>query len=139
MFTKKTKSAGGVVINRNGEVLVVDQNGSSWSLPKGHIEEGETALDAAKREIEEESGIKDLVFIKELPSYKRYRIGFDGKDDMTELKTIFMFLFRTSQLELSPRDPHNSEARWVKKEEVYDILTHRKDKEFFQSIAFEIK
>jgi len=139
VFTRKVKSAGGVVLNQNGEVLVVDQNGDSWCLPKGHIEEGETALDAAKREIAEESGVKNLIFIKELPSYKRYRIGLDGKDDLSELKTIHMFLFRTNETDLSPTDPHNTEARWVKKEEVYDILTHRKDKEFFQSIAFEVK
>lgn len=139
MFTRKVKSAGGVVLNQNGEILVVDQNGNSWSLPKGHIEEGESALEAAKREIEEESGIANLVFIKELPSYKRYRIGLNGKDDLSELKTIHMFLFRTSETNLNPADPHNQEARWVKKEEVCDILTHPKDREFFQNIALEIK
>ena len=32
------------------QVLVVNQRGLSWSLPKGHIEEGEDALDAARRE-----------------------------------------------------------------------------------------
>ncbi len=46
---KKTHSAGGVVTNGEGEVLVVSQRGTSWSLPKGHIDAGENALVAAKR------------------------------------------------------------------------------------------
>ena len=53
---KHTQSAGGVVLNKKGEVLVVSQRGTSWSLPKGHIDKGEDALGAAKREIYEESG-----------------------------------------------------------------------------------
>ena len=60
MELKKTESAGGVVLNKKGEVLIVNQYGNSWSLPKGHIEEGEEILEAAKREIYEESGIKNL-------------------------------------------------------------------------------
>src|SRR3989344_5541862 len=51
---KKTKSAGGVVVNEKGEVLIVNQNGDSWSLPKGHIDPGETAIEAARREIGDE-------------------------------------------------------------------------------------
>jgi 8-oxo-dGTP pyrophosphatase MutT (NUDIX family) len=56
---RKTRSAGGVVTNEEGEILVVSQRGTSWSLPKGHIDPGEDALVAAKREIYEESGIRD--------------------------------------------------------------------------------
>lgn len=55
MNTKKTKSAGGVVINKEGKILVVNQNSNSWSLPKGHTEEKESALEAAKREIYEKN------------------------------------------------------------------------------------
>ena len=72
---KKTHSAGGVVTNQEGKVLVVSQHGTSWSLPKGHIDPGETALAAARREIYEESGIRDLEFVRELGTYERYRIG----------------------------------------------------------------
>ena len=53
-------------LNKKGEVLVVNQRGTSWSLPKGHIDFGEDALTAAKREIYEEAGITDLKIIKEL-------------------------------------------------------------------------
>ena len=49
MNHKITKSAGGVVLNINKDVLIVNQNYDSWSLPKGHIDPGETAFEAAKR------------------------------------------------------------------------------------------
>ena len=136
---EKTKSAGGVVINKDGLVLVVNQKGLSWSLPKGHIDEGESALDAAKREIYEESGVNQLQFISELGSYQRYKISLDGGDDMSEQKTITIFLFKTNQIELKPQDPENPEAKWIKVEDVVNLLTHRKDKEFFLSIINKIK
>jgi len=133
---RKTHSAGGVVTNREGEVLVVSQRGTSWSLPKGHIDPGESALVAAKREIYEESGIRDLEFVRELGSYERHKIGVNGGDDRSELKVITMFLFRTSETSLKPVDPDNPEAKWLEKSKVANLLTHRKDREFFQRIEF---
>ncbi len=136
--SKHTRSAGGVVINNDGLVLVVNQHGNSWSLPKGHIEKGEKELDAARREIYEESGIKNLKLIKSLGSYQRRRLAKDGRGDGSELKTITMFLFRTSENMLKPIDPENPEAKWVEKNSVADLLTHPKDKEFFLSVLKEI-
>ena len=131
---KRTQTAGGIVLNKEGLILVVSQNGNSWSLPKGHIDEGENKLQAALREIYEESGISELELIKELGSYERYRIGLNGGEDKSELKTIFMFLFKTNQEVLKPIDPANTEARWVKREKIAELLTHKKDKEFFFSV-----
>ena len=133
---RKTHSAGGVVTNREGEVLVVSQRGTSWSLPKGHIDPGESALVAAKREIYEESGIRDLEFVRELGSYERHKIGVNGGDDRSELKVITMFLFRTSEKALKPVDPDNPQAKWLEKSKVANLLTHRKDREFFHRIEF---
>lgn len=133
---KKTHSAGGVVTNSEGKVLVVSQRGTSWSLPKGHIDPGENALVAAKREIFEESGIRDLELIRELGTYERHKIGVDGGDDRSELKVITMFLFRTSEKSLKPVDPDNPEAKWVEKSKVALLLTHEKDKEFFRRVEF---
>jgi len=136
---KQTKSAGGIVINEKGEIfLIVSQHGTSWSLPKGHIEEGEDIMTAARREIYEETGIKDLEFIKELGSYQRYKIDKNGKEDFSEFKTIFMSLFRTKEKFIKPIDPENPEARWVEKDQIAELLTHPKDKEFFLSIKDKI-
>ncbi|MDE1966762.1 MAG: diacylglycerol kinase [Patescibacteria group bacterium] len=130
-----SRSAGGIVLNPEGKVLVVNQNGDSWSLPKGHIEEGEDAFTAAKREIGEESGITELKLIRDLGKYKRFKIGRNGGEDRTEEKEISMFLFETGQSALKPVDPENPEAGWVDKDDVARLLTHPKDKEFFTKMA----
>jgi ADP-ribose pyrophosphatase YjhB (NUDIX family) len=133
---RKTHSAGGVVTNDEGKVLVVSQRGTSWSLPKGHIDPGENALEAARREIYEESGIRDLELIRELGTYERHKIGVQGGEDRSELKAITMFLFRTKEKSLRPVDPDNPEAKWVERAKVALLLTHEKDKEFFERVEF---
>lgn len=135
---KVTQSAGGVVLNPRGQVLVVNQNGNSWSLPKGHLDPGEGALAAAKREIHEESGVRELVYLGDLGTYERYKIGRDATEDRSERKTITLFLFRTSQTALKPLDKENPEARWVDKEKVAGLLTHAQDKEFFLGVLDKI-
>ncbi len=135
---KNTQSAGGVVLNEDGLVLVVSQHGTSWSLPKGHIDPGEDPLTAARREIHEESGLVNFELIKELGSYGRFRIGQNGGENKTEYKTIHMFLFKTKEKDLKPIDPHNPEARWVDKHTVAGMLTHPKDREFFTSVIEKI-
>lgn len=139
MDAKQTISAGGVVVNSGNKVLVVNQHGTSWSLPKGHVELGETIMDAAKREIEEESGITALQFVKELGNYQRYKIGQNGGEDTSEMKTIFMFLFRTVQDSIQPKEGMEiSEAQWIDKNLVANLLTHQKDKLFFLEVLKEI-
>jgi ADP-ribose pyrophosphatase YjhB (NUDIX family) len=130
----RTRSAGGVVFNKARQVLVVSQHGNSWSLPKGHIDPGEDARAAAAREIREESGLTDLQYVKALGNYQRHRIGIDGSEEKSELKTIQMFLYTTEQTQLKPEDPDNPEARWVDEDKVANLLTHKKDKKFFESI-----
>jgi bis(5'-nucleosidyl)-tetraphosphatase len=117
---------------------VVDQDGDSWSLPKGHVEESESDIEVAEREIYEESGIDHLKLIKRLGEYQRFQIGKDWKEKHSEFKTIVMFMFSTDQQALSPVDSNNQVAVWVEKEKVADLLTHPKDKEFFLSIINEI-
>ena len=136
--SKRTESAGGIVLNTEGKVLVVNQRGTSWSLPKGHLDPGEDALSAARREIYEESGVSDVRLIRELGSYERYRIGLNGAEDLSEFKKIHIFLFTTDQRDLKPIDPHNPQALWVEKHRVAGMLTHPKDREFFESVVKNI-
>jgi 8-oxo-dGTP pyrophosphatase MutT (NUDIX family) len=129
--TKQVECAGGIVINDKQEVVIVNQNHDSYSLPKGHVDSGENYLETAKREIYEETGIKSLEYIKDLGSYSRYRIGLDGSDDKSEMKTIFIFLFHTNQVSLFPIDPNNPFALWVNHSRVHEYLTHKEDKIFY--------
>lgn len=63
---RQAPAAGGVVVIDN-QFVAIERHGIP-DLPKGHIEKGETPEVAAIREVEEETGIKDLEIIKELPS-----------------------------------------------------------------------
>tara|TARA_Y100000768_G_C23882219_1_gene635815 strand:+ start:107 stop:535 length:429 start_codon:yes stop_codon:yes gene_type:complete len=130
--TKKVECAGGIILNQRNEVAIVNQNHDSWSLPKGHIDYGETALNAAVREIYEETGIINPMLVKKIGHYDRYRLGLDGKDDLSELKTIHIFLFKSKQEKLKPIDKNNPEAKWVNIDEVENYLTHKEDIKFFK-------
>jgi 8-oxo-dGTP pyrophosphatase MutT (NUDIX family) len=135
---KKTVSGGGVVVNKQGQVLVVNQKGTSWSLPKGKIEPGEDVLAAAKREIYEETGVAQLTLVKELGTYSRYKIAAEGGEDTAEHKTITFFLFMTDQLELQPHDDDNPQALWLDPKKVEELLTHPKDKAFYRKVMHEL-
>ncbi len=136
--TKVTVSAGGIVLNEQGMVLVVGQDGVSWSLPKGHVDPGEDPVKAAVREIDEESGVKKVSFIKNLGSYGRYKLSRNGGDDKSEWKVLLFFLFKTKQQKLNPTDPRHPEALWVNPKEVVTLLTHPKDKAFYKLILPQI-
>lgn len=131
---KHSESAGGVVMN--GErVVLVEQRGHVWSLPKGHLESGETPLAAATREIREECGIRRLNLVRELGVYERHRIGREpGAEDRSELKRIRIFLFTTEEEELAPEDRKILGARWFPKSEVAAALTHPRDREFIEGL-----
>ncbi len=132
---KETESAGGIVLNGKGEVALVKNGPDFWGFPKGHVDPGEDALTAARREITEETGLVHVALKLDLGSYKRYKGMPLGGEDKSELKTIHMFLFSTDEEKLSPIDPGNPEARWVTIDQVSKMLTSPKDRGFFESVV----
>ena len=75
----REQTAGGVVIRRNEkskelEVLLTQDAKDRWTIPKGHIEEGETAKETAEREIREETGLQEMDMLSWLGKINvRYR------------------------------------------------------------------
>jgi 8-oxo-dGTP pyrophosphatase MutT (NUDIX family) len=137
-------SAGGVIVNGEGNILLVQQHNNSWSFPKGGINEGESEYQAALREIREETGLTKLEFVEPLGSYERYSINLAGtgetKDWGSRKRTFF--LFKTSEpLHDGFNDPDGevTAMRFVSLEQAHELLTHPKDKEFLESITPKIK
>ncbi|HSW78859.1 MAG TPA: NUDIX domain-containing protein [Candidatus Babeliales bacterium] len=73
-------TAGGIVYRKNSsgnvELLLIQDSKGRWTIPKGHIEEGETPRQTAEREIGEETGLKDVTVQDWLGKINfRYRRG----------------------------------------------------------------
>lgn len=126
------KSAGGLVRNSAGKFILVSQSSTSVTIPKGHVEEGETNLEAAKREIFEETGIKDLRLIKSMGTITRI-----AGDNPNKIKNIEVFLFETSEKLLNPKE-ERVKAEWVSYEELLNKLTYKEDQEFFKTLTQKI-
>lgn len=114
---RQAPAAGGVVVIYN-QFVAIERHGIP-DLPKGHIEKGETPEVAAVREVEEETGIKDLEIIKELPStWHCYLL-----DNQWTIKKTSWYLMRTkSGMKNIPQTEEGiSKVYLVDKEHVKDF------------------
>ena len=114
---RQAPAAGGVVVIDN-QFVAIERHGIP-DLPKGHIEKGETPEVAAVREVEEETGIKDLEIIKELPStWHCYLL-----DNQWTIKKTSWYLMRTkSGMKNIPQTEEGiSKVYLVDKEHVKDF------------------
>ncbi len=74
-------TSGGIIFRRNKknnqlEILLIQDAKNRWTIPKGHVEEGEEPKDTAKREIQEETGLKEMKVLNWLGKVNfRYRRG----------------------------------------------------------------
>ena len=70
----RTEHSVGAVILRfwldEAELLLLKRENGTWVLPKGHPQKNETEIEALKREVKEETGIKELEIIKELGNFR---------------------------------------------------------------------
>jgi 8-oxo-dGTP pyrophosphatase MutT (NUDIX family) len=113
MRTVDETSAGGLVVDtETGHAAVIgrlDRRGRLlWSLPKGHIEDGETVEQAAVREVAEETGI-DSAVVASLGSIDYWFVA----EDRRVHKTVHHFLLRALGGELSDADVEVTEVAWV--------------------------
>ena len=113
MTTVDETSAGGLVVDgdRQQAVLIgrLDRHGKLlWSLPKGHIEDGETTEQTAVREVKEETGISARV----LASLGTIDYWFVAERRRVH-KTVHHFLLEAFGGELSDEDVEVTEVAWV--------------------------
>jgi len=125
-------SAGGLVIDSTGTMGLligrIDQKDSSgtkllWSLPKGHIEPGETPEQAAIREVAEETGIHSRI------SRSLGVIDFWFMAGGKRIhKTVHHFLFSETGGELAPQVSEVDEVSWFPLTEIIDHLAYPDEK-----------
>ena len=132
-------SAGGLVLDHrradaSGALIGrVDRRGRLlWSLPKGHLEEGETETEAAIREVREETGISGVVLGK-LGVIDFWFVA-DGR---RVHKTVhhFLLLATPTDQQLSDADVEVSEVAWVPLHALADRLAYADERRLVQKVT----
>lgn len=119
------EAAGGVVF-RNNCALFIYRN-SRWDLPKGKIDEGESPVEAALREVQEECGIRNLSIKKELPSsYHLYKSPYaENMGDWILKKTYWFEMSYHGAFDGLPQEEEDiTKVEWVEKQrlqKIYDL------------------
>ncbi len=92
-----------------------------WGFPKGHLEKEEDLLETAKRELFEETGIKEEE-IKVQSGFKEWNKYFFKKDEKTVFKIVFYFLAETKKKRVKLSSEH-TDFKWLNYEEAMKQLT----------------
>ena len=98
--------------------------GSRWSFPKGHVEPGETLLQAALRETREETGI-EAALLEDYP----LPVPSAREDDR---RTVWFYPARFLDGTLQPQHDEVSEAVWVKCSDAEEKITFEPDRAVFR-------
>ena len=115
----EVNAGGGLVSNRRGDYLLISRNGL-WDLPKGHQDPGEDISVTALREVQEETGINDLI-LRELICITDHCYKRDG---IWHLKHTWWYdMLYTDPTDLTPqREEDISKAAWVAKSSLPPFL-----------------
>jgi len=116
-------------------LLILHQGGRHWAFPKGHGNEGETALDSARRELKEETGLDIQELLQDSPLVERYQ--FHRKHEIV-VKTVQYFPALVSG-ELKLQAEEIRDAKWVPLKESARHLTFKEAKEMCNKLVTFLK
>jgi len=116
-------SAGYIVVNKNSKKFLFLKNSKGWlDFPKGQIEKTENAKEAALRELEEETGIKNNEIIIDPFFVYSFKYFFYTEDKQMVAKTVKIFLCETEKEEIKISPEHVGYV-WLSYEEAMKKLS----------------
>ena len=113
------------LLNYENNVFVgkrIDNPANSWQMPQGGVDKNEDLLQAAKRELEEETSIKTVKIIKELNEWQTYDLPknllgklWEGKYRGQKQKWFIMkFLGKNNEINIKTESPEFLDWKWIK-------------------------
>ena len=138
-----------IVLNNKNQVFVgkrKDNPGNNWQMPQGGINKGEDFISAMKRELIEETSIKNIKILKELEHLYQYDLPknlvgiiWKGKFRGQRQKWfITRFLGKDTEINLNTKHPEFIEWKWIEPEKLPELIVYFK-KEIYLSLVKEIK
>lgn len=127
MKTRKYSSAGGVIIE-NDQMLLLDRpSRGEVRLPKGHIEPGESPMETALREVQEEAGVANLEIVADLGVEE---VEYDYKKAHYK-RTEYYYLMRkvdATTIDRPLKDAKDFQPFWKPLDEALELLTYDAEK-----------
>jgi len=126
-----------ILLNHENNIFVgkrIDSPKNSWQMPQGGVDENEDFLQAAKRELEEETGIKSIKLIKELNGWFKYDLPkyllgklWNGKYRGQKQKWFVMkFLGKSDEINVKTKNPEFLNWKWIELSQLSNIAVHFK-------------
>ena len=143
------KGVGVVLLNKNNQIFVarrIDNPRDFWQMPQGGIDKGENPLDAAYRELNEETSIRSVKLIQEVEGEITYNLPdnlvgiiWKGKfKGQTQKWFIMRFLGEDSEINLKTKYPEFLEWKWINFENITDKVVEFK-LHVYEKIKKELK
>ena len=132
---KKEKSCGAIVYRYNAGdlyILMIQMNVGHWSFPKGHVEENETEVQTARREVKEETNIDVLV-----DSGFREVTTYSPVQDV--IKDVVYFVATPISNDLHPQEEEVTDVKWIHYEDALNIVTYESDRNILANAISYIK
>ena len=131
MNLKKEKSCGCIIIKDQKVLLVYEKNRNFWGFPKGHMEDGETEIETALREVKEEVGL-DV----EIDKKRRYTLNYVINNEID--KTTVLYIAKAKNEKIIMQESEIENTKWCSFEEALNMLTFDDWKEMFKKVIDDI-
>tara|TARA_B110000027_G_C16084651_1_gene285330 strand:+ start:72 stop:542 length:471 start_codon:yes stop_codon:yes gene_type:complete len=140
---------GAIVLNNKNEVFVgkrKDNPIDKWQMPQGGVDKNEDYLDAMKRELYEETSIKNIKVIKEFDEWLEYELpenllGIIWKGKFRGQKQkwfITRFIGDNSEINVNTNQPEFIEWKWIEMSQLPNVIVDFK-RNIYKKILLELK